>query len=90
MGKSEDVDRWLHPLSNERYACRRFSTLYFSGTAYAFRRDAVMAAGLFPEILFMHYEEVGDWLIGSWIMAAPFSMSGVAGDSSRALSFAAQ
>lgn len=57
-GKSEDVDRWWHPLSNERYACRRFSTLYFSGTAYAFRRDAVMAAGLFPEILFMHYEEV--------------------------------
>lgn len=29
----------------------------FSGTAYAFRREAVIKAGLFPELLYMHYEE---------------------------------
>ena len=57
-GKSEDIGRWWHPLPVNGFAERRFFTSYFSGTAYAFRRDAVMAAGLFPELLYMHYEEV--------------------------------
>ncbi len=57
-GMAEDVDRWWHPLPIEKFANQRFATIYFSGTAYALRRDAVLAAGLFPEILFMHYEEV--------------------------------
>lgn len=57
-GKAEDADRWWHPLPIEKFADQRFATFYFSGTAYAFRRTAMLAAGLFPEILFMHYEEV--------------------------------
>lgn len=57
-GISEDVGRWWHPLSVAAHADKQFATSYFSGTAYAFRRDAVMAAGLFPELLYMHYEEV--------------------------------
>lgn len=57
-GATEDAARWWHPVPIDRYAHRQFSTSYFSGTAYAFRREAMLAAGLFPEILFMHYEEV--------------------------------
>ncbi|RYD48322.1 MAG: glycosyltransferase [Verrucomicrobiaceae bacterium] len=57
-GKSEDVDRWWHPLPIAGFADRSFLTTYFSGTAYAFRKDAVAAAGLYPELLYMHYEEV--------------------------------
>lgn len=57
-GKSEDVGRWWHPLPIDGFAERQFLTSYFSGTAYAFRRDAVNAAGLYPELLYMHYEEV--------------------------------
>jgi GT2 family glycosyltransferase len=57
-GQTDDHDRWWHPVPLARFAHRRFLTSYFSGTAYAFRRDAVVGAGLFPEILFMHYEEV--------------------------------
>ncbi len=57
-GKTEDVDRWWHPRPIEEFATRQFHTSYFSGTAYAFRRDAVTSAGMFPEILYMHYEEV--------------------------------
>lgn len=57
-GVSEDVGRWWHPLPIAEYANQRFFTSYFSGTAYAFRREAVIAAGLFPELLYMHYEEV--------------------------------
>jgi GT2 family glycosyltransferase len=57
-GVSEDVGRWWHPLPIAEYADKSFDTSYFSGTAYAFRREAVMAAGLFPELLYMHYEEV--------------------------------
>jgi GT2 family glycosyltransferase len=56
--KSEDVGRWWHPLPIDGFADRRFLTSYFSGTAYAFRRDAVNTAGLYPELLYMHYEEV--------------------------------
>lgn len=57
-GFSEDVGRWWHPRPIATHANQEFSTSYFSGTAYAFRREAVMAAGLFPELLYMHYEEV--------------------------------
>jgi len=57
-GKSDDVPRWWHPVPVERFANERFPTHYFSGTGYAFRRDAMVAAGLYPEILYMHYEEV--------------------------------
>lgn len=57
-GVSEDVGRWWHPQPIADHADKRFFTSYFSGTAYAFRREAVMAAGLFPELLYMHYEEV--------------------------------
>jgi GT2 family glycosyltransferase len=57
-GQSEDAPRWWHPLPLAQYAGRSFVTHYFSGTGYAIRRDAVLAAGLFPELLFMHYEEV--------------------------------
>jgi len=57
-GRSEDRPRWWHPLSIHRYADRSFDTHYFSGTGYAFRRADLIAAGLFPEVLYMHYEEV--------------------------------
>lgn len=57
-GKSEDVGRWWHPLPIDGFADRPFLTSYFSGTACAFRRDAVNTAGLYPELLYMHYEEV--------------------------------
>lgn len=57
-GKSEDVGRWWHSQPIGTHAHQRFETSYFSGTAYAFRREEMLAAGLFPEILYMHYEEV--------------------------------
>jgi len=57
-GKSEDTPRWWHPVPIETYADKSFLTSYFSGTGYAFRRDAVVEAGMYPEILYMHYEEV--------------------------------
>ena len=57
-GVTDDTPRWWHPLPLESARDCRFETDYFSGTAYAFRREAVIAAGLFPEIYYMHYEEV--------------------------------
>lgn len=57
-GVSDDVARWWHPLPAAEFADKSFATSYFSGTAYAFRREAVLAAGMFPELLYMHYEEV--------------------------------
>lgn len=57
-GRSDDAARWWHPVPLRRYAARTFFTSYFSGTAYAFRRQTVLDAGLFPEDIFMHYEEV--------------------------------
>lgn len=57
-GRSDDAPRWWHPHPLARAAATRFETNYFSGTAYAFRRPALVAAGLFPEAYFMHYEEV--------------------------------
>lgn len=57
-GKTEDIARWWHPRAAELWARTAFPTDYFSGTAYAFRKREMEAAGLFPEILYMHYEEV--------------------------------
>ncbi len=57
-GESDDVERWWHPAPVETCATCSFETDYFCGTGCAFRREAVIAAGLFPEILYMHYEEV--------------------------------
>lgn len=57
-GKSEDTPRWWHPVPLESHADKSFLTSYFSGTGYAFRRDALISAGMYPEILYMHYEEV--------------------------------
>lgn len=57
-GQSEDVARWWHPLPIETHAGKSFLTPYFSGTAYAFRKEPLLQAGLFPEILYMHFEEV--------------------------------
>lgn len=57
-GVSEDIGRWWHPLAVADHADKPFFTSYFSGTAYAFRRDVAIAAGLYPEIFYMHYEEV--------------------------------
>jgi GT2 family glycosyltransferase len=57
-GVTEDAARWWHPVPLQQYATRSFFTSYFSGTAYAFRKSAMLEAGLYPEDLFMHYEEV--------------------------------
>lgn len=57
-GVTEDSERWWHPLDMATNRGREFFTSYFSGTAYAFRRNTIVAAGLFPEWLYMHYEEV--------------------------------
>jgi len=56
-GVSEDTPRWWHSVPIEGNADRRFYTHYFSGTGYAFRRNEVIEAGLYPEILYMHFEE---------------------------------
>lgn len=74
-GKSDDAERWWHPRPVETHANRAFFTSYFSGTAYAFRRESVLRAGLYPEILYMYYEEVElAWRIlddGGHILYAP-------------------
>ena len=57
-GLNDDAPRWWHPLPLKSAKDRIFESDYFSGTAYAFRRTSMIAAGLFPEILYMHYEEV--------------------------------
>ena len=57
-GKSEDTPRWWHPVPIDGYADKEFFTSYFSGTAYAFRREDLVKSGMYPEILYMHYEEV--------------------------------
>ena len=56
-GHSDDVERWCHPLPLT-FANRTFLTSYFSGTAYAVRKKAAISAGLYPEIFYMHHEEV--------------------------------
>lgn len=57
-GRSDDAERWWHPQPWQTHVDRAFFTSYFSGTAYAFRREALLRAGLYPEILYMYYEEV--------------------------------
>lgn len=57
-GKTEDAPRWWHPVAVENFAETYFETHYFSGTGYAFRKTPMVAAGLYPEWLYMHYEEV--------------------------------
>lgn len=57
-GISDDSPRWWHPLPLDRFSTSSFLTDYFSGTAYAFRKQALIDAKLFPEVLYMHYEEV--------------------------------
>lgn len=57
-GKTDDYARWWHPLPVNEHSQSRFLTDYFSGTGYAFNTDVVKAAGMYPEILYMHYEEV--------------------------------
>ncbi len=57
-GVTDDAPRWWHPVSLANGGKRVFESDYFSGTAYAFRRNEMITAGLFPEILYMHYEEV--------------------------------
>ena len=56
-GHSDDVERWCHPLPLT-LADHTFLTSYFSGTAYAMRREPMIRAGLYPEIFYMHHEEV--------------------------------
>lgn len=57
-GRCDDAPRWWHPVPIRRGSDRSFETHYFSGTAYAFRKETMIAAGLYPEVLYMHYEEV--------------------------------
>ncbi len=56
-GKTEDYARWWHPVPIESFADKRFETSYFSGTGCAFRKASLLEAQLYPEILYMHYEE---------------------------------
>jgi GT2 family glycosyltransferase len=57
-GETDDADRWWHPLAMNSHSHRTFKSSYFSGTAYAFRRDDIIRAGMFPELFYMHFEEV--------------------------------
>ena len=57
-GRTDDIPRWWHPAPIATYSDKPFETDYFSGTAFAFRKDSLIAAGLFPEHLFQYYEEV--------------------------------
>lgn len=54
----DDSPRWWHSKPLATHADKEFETAYFSGTGYAFRKREMLAAGLYPEILYMHYEEV--------------------------------
>lgn len=56
-GKTEDFARWWHPVPIEAFSNKRFKTDYFSGTGCAFRKASLETAGMYPEILYMHYEE---------------------------------
>ena len=57
-GLTDDAPRWWHPVPLKENSQSKFVTDYFSGTAYAFRKKDMQAAGLYPEFLYMHYEEV--------------------------------
>ncbi|MDX2187624.1 MAG: glycosyltransferase family 2 protein [Opitutaceae bacterium] len=56
-GVTDDKPRWWHSQPFETGKDRFFETSYFSGTAYAFRKPILVEAGLYPEWLYMHYEE---------------------------------
>ena len=56
--KDDDAPRWWHSKPLATHADKSFETAYFSGTGYAFRKKAFFEAGGYPEILYMHYEEV--------------------------------
>ncbi|MBC2608241.1 glycosyltransferase family 2 protein [Pelagicoccus albus] len=53
----EDFARWWHPHPIEKTVETPFLTPYFSGTGYAFKKEPLLKAGAFPEILYMAYEE---------------------------------
>ncbi len=55
---NDDIPRWWHSKPVSSHSKLSFETSYFSGTAYAFRKTDFFAAGGYPEILYMHYEEV--------------------------------
>ena len=57
-GKTDDAPRWWHSRPIGENSEKTFETDYFSGTAYAFHTETLHQAGLFPEWLYMHYEEV--------------------------------
>ncbi len=57
-GCAEDTPRWWHPKPIQDFATKRFETNYFSGTAFAFRSDQLISAGMFPEHIFQYHEEV--------------------------------
>jgi GT2 family glycosyltransferase len=56
-GITDDEDRWWHPFPIED-SDQILRTSYFSGTAYAFKKKQIINSGLFPELLYMHFEEV--------------------------------
>jgi len=56
-GDADDVDRWCHPFPICQASGSRLTT-YFSGTGFAMRRESMLRAGLFPELFYMHHEEV--------------------------------
>lgn len=57
-GITDDEPRWCHPFPIKPYADKWVWTDYLSGTGYAFRREPMAHRSLFPEILYMHHEEV--------------------------------
>jgi GT2 family glycosyltransferase len=57
-GLTDDSPRWWHPKPIKDGKDQLFESDYFSGTAYAFSRETMVKAGLFPTVFYMHYEEV--------------------------------
>ena len=57
-GVTDDAPRWWHPVPLKHFADKMFESSYFCGTAYAFRRTPLLDSELYPEWLYMHYEEV--------------------------------
>lgn len=57
-GLADDGPRWAHPFPIKPYADQWVWTDYLSGTGYAFRRQPLAHRSLYPELLYMHHEEV--------------------------------
>lgn len=57
-GITDDGPRWAHPFPIKPYAEQWVWTDYLSGTGYAFRRQPLAHRSLYPELLYMHHEEV--------------------------------